>query len=139
MFTMQQRLFDQQRRFVERSFEMQRRMLDSVDAGLEAQHSAEKQSRHLAQMAFDATIDAWEQSIPGEEPAMDDIREMIDEQFEAGDKLSEEAWTALESTIEDSVDTYGDMLDQSEEFYSDMFDAYMQTAERVEEQVEEAS
>lgn len=139
MFDMQRRVFDQQRRFVEQSFDTHRRMLDSVPTGFEAGRSAQNQTQRLAGVAMEATIDAIEQSIPGQEPAMGDVRAMLEEQMNAGEKLTDEAWTAYQSTVEESLTAYNDVLDQTEAFYIDLYDAFLRSFEQVEQQVEEAS
>ena len=138
MFDMQRTFADQQKQFVTRSFEFQRRMLESMHSGIEFQQHAEHQMRSLTESAVDATIDAMEASSPGE-PSMDEVRSMIDEQLDAGEKLSDETWSAIESQLEESMEVYTTALDQSEDMYLDLFDAYLRVFDDMETTVDEAA
>jgi acetoin utilization deacetylase AcuC-like enzyme len=139
MFEMQRTVLDQQHQFVTRSMDMQRRMLESMTSSTDVGRNMDAQTRHMAEAAMDATMETMERATPGGMPAMDDIRDMIDQQLEAGESMSEETWTAIESQLEETLSTYESMLDQGEQVYEDLFEAYMDTFERVEESVEEAA
>ncbi len=139
MFDMQRSMYNQQKQLVSRTFDLQRKWLESMDAGLDAQKSVEERARSMADMTMEATMDAIESSSPSQEPVTEDLREMVDEQMAAGQKLSDETWSVIESQLDESVSAYGEWLDQTEDLYMDLFEAYLGAFEQVEETVDEAA
>ncbi|MFB6266806.1 MAG: hypothetical protein ABEI31_04030 [Halodesulfurarchaeum sp.] len=133
---MQRRAIEQQTEFVERSVALQKRLLGSVDQGIAVQQDLESQARSVAQSTVEATLDAIEASTPGEAVSTAEVREVLEEQFAAGEELSEEAWAPIESTIDEFLSSYEELLEDTEDLYHEVTEAYLEAVEQVETQAE---
>lgn len=139
MFDMQRTVLDQQQQIVSRSFDVQRRMLESMHTSMDVGRNMDAQTRHLTETAVDATMETMENAIPGGAEGMDDLRDVIDQQLEAGESMSEETWTVIEDQLEETIASYESALDEGEKLSEDLFETYRGMFEQVEETVDEAA
>lgn len=139
MLDMQHTLIDQQKELLTSSFDLHRRFLENAGAGMDAGRDAEERARRLTHTTLDASMDAVESAVPGETPVTDPVREMVEDQLSAGEELSEETWTAIESQLEESISAYGEFLDRSEELSLDLFETYLEAFDALDTTVDEAA
>lgn len=135
------------------AFDVQRSMLEQTQSAtvevVEAQKTAvnaaadsvdtfqelSEQSTQFNRDAVHAYIDAVEQINP--EADVDELRDLVDDSFESAEEFQEESWSAVQETVDETVDGWETAADNYTEIVDSTFDSYLEAHEQVEEGVEE--
>ncbi|MFB6142219.1 MAG: hypothetical protein ABEJ30_02620 [Halorientalis sp.] len=149
------RVFDLQRDAIERSqeamhrgLEFQQRLNETLIENLDSGSEVRERSTEMTRDAVHNTLDVVERMVPSDEVDLDQVRESIDEQFDAAEEAtadaSERAQEVTESSLqeaEDAAESYvnslDDQLDTLIEANRDLEEQTVEFLDRTEEQLEE--
>lgn len=137
-FEAQRATIEQSQQAVEEGVEFQKRMNDVVLGSLESQESVQRRGVELSQTAIHTYLDALESSMPGVEPAIEELRGTVDEQFEFLLENHAEAFDAAEAELGEGVDTYDEMSADSLEALDEQLSMLIEAHEDLESQSVEA-
>lgn len=134
-----QTTFELQRQSIERSF-------DAVDRSLELQQSVARAARdnletgqsiqqrgvELGARGLHAYVDAFAATTLGEEESLEEVHELIDEQFDVLERTTDDTWEAMETTVIEGMDAYDDLTETQRDLLQDSTDAFLESYEEVE-------
>ncbi len=135
-----QTAFDFQRTVLESSQRMTKSTVDAqqtaMTAFVDSMATVEEMGEQNASMTQDAIhsyFDAVEEMTP-EDNEMDftEVRELVDEQFDAYGEVSEETWSAIHEALDEANATFEEASDEYIEAVDEGFDAYLDVHEEVE-------
>jgi methionine aminopeptidase len=124
-FELQRRALEQSGTAIEQSIEFQKRLNDAVASGMAGQAEAQQRSMEVTRSALNSYLDTIESVVPGAD--VQQVRDAIDEQFEAVEtageeavSLTEESMSEYENASEAYLDAVQDQLDVLAEAHEDM-------------------
>ena len=158
-FEMQRQTIEQGQRALARSLEFQQDMSDAFVAGLDSQRSAQERSVELGRNMMHSSIDVMAQNTPGMDDQFADLREAVDEgydalldthgeafdamteQFESGsrtyDETAEDALAAMDEQIEMLIEVHEQLESQSVEALRQFADQFERVQDQADEMTEE--
>ncbi len=139
-------VFEAQRTAVEQSQSMSHEMLGAQKASfsavadmISASESMVEQNAELTKGAFHAYLDAVEANMPEDAADFADLREMVDEQFDAATETQIESLEALVDAVEESGSAYDEFADSYAEVVDSSFDSFLEAHEQMEANVAQVS
>jgi hypothetical protein len=127
MFDVQKTMIESSWKAVEGAATVQRNVvkatLDSADATKEAQ----LKSVDFSKRAVEAYFESLEDVLPAE--AVDELRTVVDEQYDALEDAHDEAWVSFEESLEESLDAYDELSESQLAAIEDAFDALLEVTD----------
>jgi len=137
-FEAQRATIEQGQKALEQSVTFQQQLNQAMLGSLESQESAQRRGVELSQTAVHTYLDTLEASVPGVEPAVEELRNTVDEQFEFLLENHAEAFDAAEEEFGEGVDTYDEMTADTLEALDDQLSMLIEAHEDLETQSVEA-
>ncbi|WP_435066440.1 hypothetical protein [Haloplanus sp. C73] len=139
-FEMQRTMIDQSRRAAETTLDAQRAAVETWSDSLESAKSLQESGVALSKTAINAYLDGLGAVFP--EESITELEAAVDEQFEAGEEIHEEAWLSFLESADEAEAVFDDLTETQSELLEESFDAIEQiqtdAAESAEEAVESA-
>jgi nucleoid-associated protein YejK len=110
-------------------------MLKALETGIDAS----EQTTGVTKSAVDAYFNALEASVPGNAEGIQQLRESVHEQIDAGNEIQAETWSAVHELAEQSVEAADEFADNYSTVVDDSYDAFLESHERLEEQTVSAA
>jgi hypothetical protein len=134
MFDLQRRAVEQSQRTFHQSMEFQKQMTHLATDSMESQRNLSRKGTDFARTAAQAYLDALETSVPGDEPAFEEMHAMVADQFDAMDEMTEDTWEAMERAFDENAAAYDEFVDRSLESVDDAVEMYLDTLQAAEDQ-----
>lgn len=114
-FELQRRTIEQSNEALKRSLDFQQQLNESLLGGLDSGTEAHKQSTELTRKSMHAALDTIESAVPGSVTGIEQVRQAVDEQFDAAEQAGDEMAELAEEGIENAeaaAQSYVDSIDQ---------------------------
>jgi len=138
-FELQRKSLEQGQQALEQTIDFPNRIGEATVDSLDSQESVQRSIVELQQETFHSVLDALEEGIPGVETPTEDVRELVDDQYDAFFENHEELFANLETSLEESLDAYDEMSEESIEALEELVDALVEAQEELEDQSLEAT
>jgi DNA anti-recombination protein RmuC len=136
---MQRRSLEQAQEATREGFELQKRLVHVAIENMEAQRNVQEKSSELTRTSAEASLDAMEEAVPGDEQVYRNLHQMVADQFDAMDEMSAQTWEAFRQSMEENAEAYDEFVDQYAEFVDDSFETYLESVSDVEAELDEES
>lgn len=110
-------------------------MLQAMETGIDAS----KQANDVTKAAVDAYFNALEATVPGTADGVEQLRESVHEQLDAGEEMQADTWEAIQELAKQNVDAAGQFADSYATVVDDSFDAFLEAHEQVADQTVSAA
>lgn len=137
MFDLQRSVLKQNQRSLQQGIDLQKQAVTAFANSLDAQRSAHRQTVEVGKSAVDVGLNAIESSLPPNVD-VDDVRESIDEQYEALDEINDQSWDSFERSVEDATGAFEEMSEGYRTIVDDSFDALIRVHDGIEAQAAHA-
>ena len=137
-FEMQRKSIEQGQQALHRTVEMQKQFSGAFADGLESTESAQRRLVELQQETIHQTLDAIEANVPGADTGTEEVREVVDDQFEQLLANHEEAFDVLAEELDEGMTTYDEMTADYLDALGEQVDLVLETHEELETQSVEA-
>lgn len=137
-FELQRTAIEQSQQAVKQGVEFQQRINRAVVGSLDSQESAQRGTVELSRTATHAYLDAVGTAVPGVDQTVEDVREAVDEQFDALLETHAEAFTEIEQQLETGLDSYDEATEEFIGSLDEQIEALLEAHEDVEGQTVEA-
>ncbi|MFB6202329.1 MAG: hypothetical protein ABEI98_10000 [Halorhabdus sp.] len=134
VFEAQRATINQSQQALEQSVNFQQQMSQAMLGSLESQESVQRRGVELSQTAIHTYLDTIESSMPGVEPAVEELRNTVDEQFEYLLENHAEAFDAIEDELGSGVDAYDEMTADSMDALDEQLSMLIEAHEELETQ-----
>jgi len=139
-FQLQRETIRQSEELMEAAFEAPRELSEMSQSGTEAHRQMGSQALELSRRSIHQSLDAAE-SVPGDEPGLDSLRETVDETFDTLEAQQTEAFESLDDGYEqmtaETLENLGGQVDLLLEFNEQIEDQLVKTLDQMIEQAEE--
>lgn len=132
-FELQRRTLTGSQQAIENGIDLQKQIAGATIDALDAHESTQRRAVELLQKSVHRTLDAAE-ALPGGEGTTDDVREVVDEQYEELFAAHEEAFEAITTELEAGVDAYDDLSAEYLETLDEQLALLAQAHEELESQ-----
>jgi|AntRauTorcE11898_2_1112593.scaffolds.fasta_scaffold01165_6 nitric oxide reductase large subunit len=140
----QRTILEQTHKATLESLDAQKTAFQQFADGLETLQQFQSQGADLSRNAIHTYLDSIEQANP--EADIADIRELVDEQFEAAEETQAQSWETVIEAVEESTDGFEQTVETYSETVDNSFDSFLETHEEIEantvsvaEQIEEST
>lgn len=137
-FEFQRTAIQQGQEAFRRGVEFQQRVNRAFVSSLDSQASAQRGTVELSRTATHAYLDAVAASVPGVDETVAEVREAVDQQFDALLESHAEAFDEFEQQLEEGLDTYDDATDEYIASLDEQIELLLEAHEDVEVQTLEA-
>ena len=131
IFDAQRTVIEQQQSIAQDAIEAQRSSFSAAADAVEASESLVEQQTAFVKNAMFASLDAVETNLPEEAGDFGELRELLDEQFDAATETQVQSLQAFVEIIEESGAAYDEFADSYAETVDSSFDAYLDAHEQV--------
>ena len=132
-FDLQRTALEQTQSATHEAVEAQKTAVNAAVDGLDTVESLNEQNARLTQEALHAYFDAVEQVTPEDAQVdLDQVRELVDEQFDAAAEAQDETWEAVREAAAESADGFEQFADNYVEAVDSSFDSFLEAHEEVE-------
>ncbi len=138
-FELQRRSIEQGQEALQQTITFPTRIGEAAVDSLESQESVQRNLVELQQDALHSVLDALEETFPGVETSTEDVREVVDGQYDALLDNHAEFFENLENSITEGFDAYEELSEETLEAIEDLIDSLMEAQEELEEQSIEAT
>lgn len=136
-FDIQRSAIEQTHQAVSRGVETQRGFNEAlVDFG--AAKQANERSYDALRTVVDVYFDALETAMPGQQDALGEFRDAVDEQFDALEADQTEAIETLEANVREGSESADDLLEEFVAVLDEQFEAVLDAQADIEDQTVEA-
>lgn len=114
-FELQRRTIEQSNEALKRSLAFQQQLNESLMGGIEHGTEAHQRSAELTRDAMHSYLDTIESAVPGSVAGIEQVRQAIDDQFDAAEQAGSEAAEMATGGIEnaeEATQAYVDSIDQ---------------------------
>lgn len=111
-FELQRSTIEQGRQMFERSIEMQQNMTHAFVGSMGSQEDAQRQGVELSRKTLHTYLNTVEATVPGLTGPVNEVRAMIDEQYDALLDAHSESFDVAEDEFERGIDTYDEMMEE---------------------------
>jgi gas vesicle protein len=147
-FEFQRLALEHSQEVLETSIDWQRGVNDTIVAGIEDQEDVQRRFLALQHVGVHRLCDRADDNLPAVQPATDELREVVDDQFSQLYDNHEEVFDTLVDELENSAEVYDDvsddylaavddqiemLVDAADEFESQSIEAADQVEDRIEE------
>ncbi|WP_255167742.1 hypothetical protein [Natrononativus amylolyticus] len=136
VFEAQRTALEQSRTLTHDAVAAQQATFGAIADAMSASDSLVEQNAELTKGAAHAYIDALEATIPEESVDFDDLRELVDEQFDAATDAQRESLESLVEAVEESEEAYEQFAGRYTEAVDTSFDSFLEAHEQAEANVE---
>ncbi|WP_336360443.1 hypothetical protein [Haladaptatus sp. ZSTT2] len=137
-FEMQRTMINQSQRMAEQSVAFQKSMGKLFLNGLESQKSAQQSGVAFTKAALHSYFDAIEATIPGSRGNVEQVRDIVDEQFETLSEGHSELYEGVEQEFERSLENYDELSEEYLNALKEQTTLVLENAEDMEAQTVEA-
>lgn len=131
IFDAQRTALKQSQKLTHDALEAQKTAFDASADGLETLESLFQQNAELTNGAVHAYVDALEANLPADAADFDELRTLVDEQFDAATETQSQSFEALHEAIEESGTAYDEFTDNYSEIVDSSFDAFLEGHEQA--------
>jgi len=132
VFEFQRTAIEQSQHAVERSVEFQQSVNEAVLDGLDSQESAQRQGVELNRTAVHSYLDAIEATVPGAAGTFDDVREVVDEQYDTLLENHTEAFDSVAEEVERGIEVYDESAEEYLAAVEEQTEALLEAHEEIE-------
>jgi uncharacterized phage infection (PIP) family protein YhgE len=147
-FELQRRSIEQSQEALEQTITLPTRVGEAALDSLDSQESVQRNVVETQQEAIHSFLDAIEETFPGVETSTEDVREVVDDQYDsvleahAGffENLSnslDEGFDAVDELSEETIEALDDLVDSLVEAQEELEDQSLEATEQAEEQFDE--
>ncbi|WP_181687049.1 hypothetical protein [Halorhabdus salina] len=133
-FELQRASIEQGQSALEQGVQFQQHMSQAMLGSFESQESVQRRSVELSQTAIHTYLDTLESSVPGVEPAVEELRSTVDEQFEFLLENHAETFDAVEEELSEGVEAYDELSADSLDALDEQLTMLIEAHEDVEAQ-----
>jgi hypothetical protein len=138
-FEMQRQMIEQTQELTHETIDAQTQVVEQFLANVENLETLTEQNNEVSQQAIHAYLDAIETVMPEDSTDFSEIEQLVDDGFEQLSENQAEAFTAMTDAIEDGAAAYDEFAAAYTDAVDSSFDAFLETHERVEADVESAA
>ncbi len=138
-FEFQRRSIAQGQRALEQAITVQRNVNQAALDGFESTEAAQCRAVEFYQSAIHQSLDAVEANVPGTESAIAELRETVDEQFDALLESHAEVADRIATEFEEGVAAYDDLTEDSLAALDEQIELLVDAHEELEGQSVEAA
>jgi len=139
LFELQRTMIDQNRKALHEGVRAQQSAVEALHESFEGQETLAERNAELSRSAIHAYVDAVEDVLPEDAAEFGEIREAVDEGFDAVEESQADAWTAMVDAVEESNVAYEELTDSYLEAVDSSFDAFLESHEQVEQNFDAAA
>src|SRR6056297_1519469 len=137
-FELQRKSLEQGQQALEQTVDLQQRVGDAAIDGLDASESVQRSAVELNQDLVHSVLDAIEANVPGTEDTLVELRDGLDEQYDALLENHEELFANLTDEVEDGVANVDEMSEEYLDVLDEQLDMLLEAHEELEGQSVEA-
>ena len=139
-FDMQRTVLEQTQSATHEAIKAQKAAVDAMVDGAETAESMADQNTRLTREALHAYFDAVEHATPADaEMNMGEMRELVDEQFDAYDEVQAETWSAIHEAMAEGADGVEQFADEYADAVDDSFETFLDAHEQMESNAVDAA
>lgn len=138
VFEMQRAAIRGSQQAVESGVEFQKRMNAAALDGFDTTEEAQRDTAEMVENAVHTYLDTVEATVPGAAAVTGQVRETVDEQFDALYQSHEEVFDMTESEFEKGVDAYDEIVVDYLAAMNDGIEALLEAHEEIEGQTLES-
>ncbi len=135
---MQRTMINQSQRMAEQTISFQKNMGKLFLNGVESQKSAQQSGVAFTKAAFHSYLDAIEATVPGSRGNVEQVRDIVDEQFDTLAESHAELFDGFEQEFERSVENYDELSEEYLDALKEQTKLMLETNEDMESQTVEA-
>jgi len=138
-FELQRRSIEQGQEALEQTLTFPTRVGDAAVDSLDSQESVQRNVVAFQQDAIHSLLDTVEETFPGAETSTNDVREVVDDQYDSVLEAHAELFENLSTSLEEGIEAYDDLSAETVEALEEALEELVDAQEELEEQSVEAT